>query len=103
MVLQRWPYDLKKPKSVALVKWLTRKGIEKIKEEHQQAITDIDNQIQAIHYENAGLRVELQAKDEQIAGLRKHFVGYLANEDKSNGITIIAKSNEEAEYPYISI
>ena len=30
-------------------------------------------------------------------------MGYLENEDKSNGITIIAKSNEEAEYPYISI
>ena len=33
----------KKPKAVALVKWLTKKGIEKIQEEHQQAITDHDN------------------------------------------------------------
>ena len=39
----------KKPKAVALVKWLTKKGIEKIQEEHQQAITDRDNQIQAHH------------------------------------------------------
>ena len=30
-------------------------------------------------------------------------MGYLANEDKNNGITIIAKSNEAAEYPYISM
>ena len=37
----------KKPKAVALVKWLSKKGIEKIQEEHQQAITDRDNQIQA--------------------------------------------------------
>ena len=28
---------------------------------------------------------------------------YLADEDKNSGITIIAKSNEAAEYPYISI
>ena len=34
----------KKPKSVALVKWITKKGIEKIQEEHQQAITGRDNQ-----------------------------------------------------------
>ena len=35
----------KKPKAiVALVKWLTKKGIEKIQEEHQQAITGRDNQ-----------------------------------------------------------
>ena len=27
-------------------------------------------------------------------------MGYLANEDKNNGITIIAKRNEEAEYLY---
>ena len=29
-------------------------------------------------------------------------MGYLANKDKNNGITIIAKSNEAAEYPYIN-
>ena len=44
-----------------------------------------------------------QAKDEQIADLQKHYVGYLANEDKNNGITNTAKSNKAAEYPYISI
>ena len=36
----------KKLKAVALVKWLTKTGIEKIKEEHQQAIEEKDNQIQ---------------------------------------------------------
>ena len=39
----------KKPKAVALIKWLNKKGVEKIQEEHQQAITDRDNQIQAHH------------------------------------------------------
>ena len=32
----------KKPKAVALVKWLTKKGIEKIQEENQQAIEEKD-------------------------------------------------------------
>ena len=36
----------KKPKAVALVKWLTKKGIEKIQEEHQQVIEEKDSQIQ---------------------------------------------------------
>ena len=33
----------KKPKAVVLAKWLSKKGIEKIQEEHQQTITDHDN------------------------------------------------------------
>ena len=54
-------------------------------------------------YENTGLQAELQEKDQLIAALKKRYVGYLASEDKNNGITIIAKSNEEEDYPYISI
>ena len=42
-------------------------------------------------------------KNQQIVALKKRYVGYLANEDKSSGTTSIAKSNEEAKYPYISI
>ena len=42
----------KKPKAVGLVKWLTKKGIEKIQEDHQQAITGRDNQIQALELTN---------------------------------------------------
>ena len=41
------PIRSKKPKAVTLVKWLTKKGVEKTQEEHQQAITDRNNQIQA--------------------------------------------------------
>ena len=29
-----------KPKAVALVKWLSKKGVEKIQDEHQRAITE---------------------------------------------------------------
>ena len=35
--------------------------------------------------------------------MQRRYVGYLSDEDKSNGISIIAKNNDEAEYPYISI
>ena len=77
--------------------------IAKIQEEHQLAITYRDYQIQVIQYENVGLQGKIRAKDQQIAALQRRYVGYLANEDKNNGITIIAKNNEAAEYPYISI
>ena len=36
----------KKPKAVALVKWLIKKGVERIQEEYQQAIAGRNNQIQ---------------------------------------------------------
>ena len=39
-----------KPKAVALVKRLTKKGIEKIQEEHEQAMTDRNNQIEALEF-----------------------------------------------------
>ena len=42
----------KKLKAVALVKWLSKEGVEKIQEEHQQAITDRDNQIKALELTN---------------------------------------------------
>ena len=42
----------KKPKTVALVKWLTKKGIGKIQEEHQQAIIGRDSQIKALESTN---------------------------------------------------
>ena len=50
-----------------------------------------------------GLQSEMRAKDQQIAALQRRYVGYLSDEDKNNGISIIAKNSEEAEYPYISI
>ena len=50
-----------------------------------------------------GLQGEIRARDLQIAALQKHYVGYLSDEDKNNGISIIEKNNDKAEYPYISI
>ena len=59
----------KKPKAVALVKWLTKKGMEKIQEEHQQVIEEKDATIALLNddrnrkYENVGLQGEIRAKD----------------------------------------
>ena len=49
-----------KPKAVAFVKWLGKKGVEKIVEEHQTAITEKDNRIQAIEYKNLNLQNKIQ-------------------------------------------
>ena len=50
----------RKPKAVALVKWFTKKGVEKLEEDHQKAIEEWDTRIQAIDYENVGLQGEIR-------------------------------------------
>ena len=91
--------------------------IKEIQKKHRQAIEekdvavglladdlqDRDNQIQAIHYENVGLQGKIREKDQHIDVLKRDYVGYLSDKDKNNGISIIAKNNEEEEYSYISI
>ena len=42
----------KKTKAVVLAKCLTKKSVEKIQEEHQQAITDRDSQLQTLEFKN---------------------------------------------------
>ena len=84
--------------------------IEYIRGKHQQAIKEKDETIALLNddlknrqYEIVGLQGEIRAKDQQITAFQKRYVGYLSDEDKNNGISIIAKSNDGAEYPYISI
>ena len=85
-------------------------ALEFTNEAHQQAIEEKDaatalfnDDLQNCECENVGLQGKIRAKDQQIAVLQRRYVGYLSDEDQSNGISIIAKNNEEAEYPYISI
>ena len=61
----------KKPKAVGLVKWLTKKGMEKKQEEHQQAITGSDNQIQALELTNVKHQQKFLRLHEDIDGLIK--------------------------------
>ena len=44
----------RKPKAVELVKWLTRKGVENVAEEHQKIIDEKDMQIALIDDDLAG-------------------------------------------------
>ena len=81
-----------------------------MKEKHQQAIKEKDATITLLNddlknreYKNVGLQGDIRAKDQQIAALQRHYLDYLWDEYKNNGISIIAKNNDEAEYPYISI
>ena len=83
---------------------------EEIQEKHRQAIEEKDatnvllnDDLKNREYENVGLQDKIRAKDQHIAALERRYVGYLSDEDKNNGITIIAKNNDEEEYPYISI
>ena len=82
--------------------------IEEIEGKHQQAIKEKDATIALLNddlknreYEIVGLQGEIKAKDQQITTLQKCYVSYLSDEDKNNGISIITKNNDEAEYPYI--
>ena len=63
----------KKPRAVALVKWLTKKGIEKIQKEHQhqQAITGCDNQIQALELTNEKHQQKILKLNKEIDDLIK--------------------------------
>ena len=70
-----------------------------------QTITEFGNRIQGIQYQNVGLqgktgaiRREILVLHHQATQLQRGYPGCFANEDKDNGITAIAKSNESAEY-----
>ena len=84
--------------------------IEEIQKKRRQAIEEKDAAIALLNddiknreYENLGLQGEIRAKDQQIVAMQRRYVGYLSDEDKNNGIRIIAKNNDKAGYPYISI
>ena len=78
--------------------------IEEIQKKHQQATEEKDATIVLLNddlknreYDKGGLQGEIRAKDQQIAALQRRYVDYLSDEDKNNGISIIAKNNDEGE------
>ena len=56
----------KKPIAVALVKWLSKKDVEKLQEEHQQAIEEKDNQIKALEHTNEKHQQCIEEKDTKL-------------------------------------
>ena len=111
----------KKLKKVALVKWPTKKGTEKIQEEHQQAIEEKDaalasltdhlqghdNQIKAIQYENVALQAqrdryqaELQRCQDTITHLKTRYVPHVRDPGKDNIIIIVWRDTTSANSKY---
>ena len=68
-----------------------------MEEVHQLAITDQDNRIQAIQYENVGLK---KIKDQQIAALQRRYVDHLRHPGKDNIIIIARKHRTSANDKY---
>ena len=78
--------------------------IEEIQEKHRQAIEEKDattallnDDLKNREYESVGLQGEVRAEDQQIAALQRRYIGFLSDEDKNNGISIISKNNDEAD------
>ena len=99
----------RKPKAVALVKWLSKKGVEKIQEEHQIQIEGKDAAIALLNddLDDAGKQlVDLQHENRELQNeverLQERYVPYLHDTRKDNGMAVIQKNNGD-EYPYVPI
>ena len=68
-------FALKKSKAVALVKWLSKKDIEKMQEEHQQVIEEKDNQIQGLEHTNEKHQHKILKLNKEIDDIIKRKTG----------------------------
>ena len=91
----------KKPKAVGLVKWLTKKGMEKIQEEHQQAIKGRDNQIQALELTNEKHQQKILRLHEDIDVLIKNR--FVARRGYFDNVLCFIKKNSGEVHPYYVI
>ena len=72
--------------------------VDKMQEDHQQAITDRNNRVQAIEYENVGLQGEIKAKDQQIEASQhkiaepvERYVDHCRSPSRDNIVIIVRK------------
>ena len=105
-----------KPKAVALVKWLVKKGVEKLQEEHQIQIEGKDAAIALLNDDLDAERHKVQDVSKQLVDLehenhelqngverlQERYVPYLQDTRKDNGMAVIKKNNGD-EYPYVAI
>ena len=105
-----------KPKAVALVKWLSKKGVEKIQEEHQiqteekdAAIALLNDHLDAERHKGQDVGktlVDLQHENHELQNeverLQERYVPYLQDTRKDNGMATIQKNSGD-EYPYVAI
>ena len=85
-------------KNQALVEWLTKKGIEKIQEEHQDPITDRDNQIQALEFRNEKHQQNILMLHDDLITNR-----HVARRGSFDNVLCFIKKNSGEVYPYYAI
>ena len=95
----------RKPKAVELTKWLTRKGMEKIAQEHKKAIEEKQREIderallsddwkesqehaRQLEYNNTGLQGEIRAKDQEIDRRQEEVHDLIANRHVPRRVSI---------------
>ena len=91
----------KKPKAVALVKWITEKDIEKIQEEHQQAITGRENQIKAFEFRNEEHQQKILRLNKEIDDLIANR--HVARREYFDSVLCFIKKNSGEVHPYYVI
>ena len=84
-----------------MVKWVTKKGIQKIQEEHQQDISGRDNQIKALKFTN-------EAHQQKTLRLSKEIDDLIANRHAArrgcfDNILCFIKKNSGEGHPYYVI
>ena len=99
-----------------MVKWLVKKGVKKLQEEHQIQIEGKDAAIALLNDDLDAERHKVQDVSKQLADfdhenhelqneverLQERYVPYLQDTRKDNGMVVIQKSNGD-EYPYVAI
>ena len=90
-----------KPKAVALVKWLTKKCIEKIQEGHQQAITGRDNQIQTLEATNEAHQRNILRLNKETDDLIKNR--HVARRGYFDNVLCFIKKNSKEVHPHYVI
>ena len=66
-------------------------------------LTEAQEHSRQLEFDNVGLQGEIREKDQQIARLQQQHVPLLEDEKKNYGMTIVAKNDATAEFPFISI
>ena len=96
----------RKPKAVALVKWLVKKGVKKLQEKHQMqteekdaAIALLNEDLDAKRYkvQDVGKQlVDLEHKNHELQNeverLQERYMPYLQDTGKDNGMAVIQKT-----------
>ena len=99
----------RKPKAVELNKWLVKKGVEKIQEDHQQAIEEKDSALALLNDDLDSSERQLVIFEQTIGELKEEIeeltrvvIPKLQDSKKNNGMVVIFKNNDD-EYQYVAI